>query len=118
MAQNNPYVQDNTVEREHLVALVNQLTDDQLSRPLEAGWTVSAILAHLAFWDQRALTLLIKWKQAGIGPSPIDTDLVNEAMRLHCLAIPPRGAAQLAISCAAAIDQEVERLAPAVLADV
>jgi hypothetical protein len=118
MALNNPYVQGNTSEREHLVSLVNRLTDDKLSCPLEVGWTVSAVLAHLAFWDQRALTLLNKWKQDGIGPSPMDTDIVNEAMRLHCLAIPPRGAARLAIDCAAAIDQEIEQLAPAMLADV
>ena len=118
MGLNNPYVQGNASEREHLVSLVNRLTDDELSRPLEAGWTISAVLAHLAFWDRRALTLLIKWKQAGVGPSPMDTDIVNEAMRLHCLAIPPRVAAQLAIDCAVAIDREIEQLTPAMLADV
>jgi len=118
MGLNNPYVQGNASEREHLVSLVNRLTDDELSRPLEAGWTISAVLAHLAFWDQRALTLLSKWKQAGVGPSPMDTDIVNEAMRLHCLAIPPRVAAQLAIDCAVAIDREIEQLTPAMLADV
>ncbi len=114
----NPYALNNNAEREHLASLVNRLTDDELRRPLEAGWTVAAVLAHLAFWDQRALTLLIKWKQDGIGPSPMDTDIVNEAMRLHCLAIPPRGAARLAIDCAVAIDREIEQLAPAMLADV
>jgi len=60
MDLDNPYVQGNTSEREYLVSLVNRLTDDELSCPLEAGWTVSAVLAHLAFWDQRALTLLKK----------------------------------------------------------
>ena len=118
MALNNPYIQGNTVERKHLVALVNRLTDDELSRALEADWIVSAVLAHLAFWDQRALTLLNKWKQDGIGPSPMDTDIVNEAMRLHCLAIPPRTAAHLAIDCAVAIDQAIAELDPAMLADV
>jgi len=48
----------------------------------------------------------------------MDTDIVNEAMRLHCLAIPPRDAAQLAIDCAVAIDQEIEQLAPTMPADV
>jgi hypothetical protein len=86
---NNPYTLNNQAEYQHLVSLTNRLTDEQLSHPLEAGWTVSGVLGHLAFWDQRALTLLQKWRQEGIGPSPIDTDLVNEAMRLHCLAILP-----------------------------
>lgn len=114
----NAYTQNNIAEREHLIALLNRLTDAQLRLPLEAGWTVSGVLGHLAFWDQRALTLLRLWKQQGIGPSPIDTDLVNEAMRLHCEAIPPRAAADLAIACAAAIDREIESLDPAFLADV
>ena len=115
---NNPYVKENTSEREHLAALANRLTEDELSRPLQAGWTVSGVLAHLAFWDQRALTLLDKWEKEGIGPSPIDTDVVNEATRLHCNAVPPRAAAQLAIACATAIDDKIARLDPAMLSDV
>lgn len=114
----NPYTQENAVERERLAALVNHLTDEELSRPVEAGWTVAGFLAHLAFWDRRALTLLRKWKQEGIGPSPIDTDVVNEAMREHCTAIPPRVAAQMAVACAAAIDREIEQLDAEMLAAV
>jgi hypothetical protein len=114
----NAYTRDNTTEREHLIALANRLTDEQLSRPLEAGWTVSGILAHLAFWDQRALTLLEKWAQDGIGPSPIDTDVVNEATRVLCVVIPPRAAAQMAIACASAIDRAIEQLDPTTLKKV
>jgi uncharacterized damage-inducible protein DinB len=114
----NPYAQENTAARERLIALVNRLTDEELSRPVEAGWTVAGFLAHMAFWDRRALILLRKWKQEGIGPSPIDTDVVNEAMREHCTAIPPRAAAQMAVACAAAIDQEIEQLDAQMLAAV
>ena len=114
----NPYVQENAAEREHLLSLINCLTDDELSHPLADGWTVAGVLAHLAFWDLRALTLLKKWKQNGIGPSPIDTDIVNEAMREHFIAISPRIAARLAISSASAIDQEIEQLDAKMLTDV
>jgi hypothetical protein len=89
-----------------------------LQHPLEAGWTAAGMLAHLAFWDQRALTLLRKWREEGVGPSPIDTHVVNEAMRPHCLAIPPRAAAELAVACAEAIDHELEALDPGFLAEV
>ncbi len=115
---NNPYAQANAVEREHLLSLVNRLTDDELNHPLAAGWTVAGVLAHLAFWDLRALTFLKKWRQDGIGPSPIDTDIVNEVMREHCTAIPPRLAAQLAISSASAIDEAIEQLDAPMLAAV
>jgi hypothetical protein len=107
-----PYAEENDAERNHLIALTSRLTDEQLGHALAAGWTVSAVLAHLAFWDQRALVLLNKWQTEGVGPSPIDTDIVNEVVRVHCLAIAPRTAAQLAISCAAAIDRRIQELDP------
>ncbi len=115
MAVSNPYTHDNTVERERLAALADRLTDEELARPVSAGWTVAGLLAHLAFWDQRALLLLDKWKQDGISPSPIDEDVINEAMRGHCIAIPPRAAAQMAVACAAAIDQAIDQLDPDLL---
>lgn len=115
---NNPYVQANVSERDHLHSLIARLTDDQLGRPLAVGWTMAGILAHLAFWGLRALTLLEKWQQEGIGPSPIDTDIVNEATRKLCNAIPPRATAQLALAAAAAIDGAIEKLDPPMLAAV
>ena len=118
MALDQSYLSENAAEREHLRSLANRLTDEELARPLEAGWTVSAVLAHLAFWDQRALVLIQKWEKEGIGPSPMDTDIVSEATRLLCLAIPPRTAAELAISCAQNIDQALERISPAMAADI
>lgn len=72
----------------------------------------------MAFWDRRALILLRKWKQEGIGPSPLDVDVANEAMREHCTAIPPRAAAQMAVACTTAIDREIEQLDAEMLAAV
>jgi len=118
MTLDQSYTLENAAEREHLSSLVSRLTDEELARPLDAGWTVSAVLAHLAFWDHRALVLIKKWEKDGIGPSPMDTDVVNEATRLHCLAIPPRAAAELAISCAQNIDQALERISPAIAAEI
>src|SRR4029453_2968350 len=94
MSTDRTYIAENTAERERLIALVNGLTDEQLAQPREASWTVAAVLAHLAFWDQRALVLLKKWTQEGIGPSAMDVNVVNEAMRPHCLAIALAAAAE------------------------
>ena len=118
MALDQSYISENTAEREHLSSLANRLTDEELARPLDAGWTVSAVLAHLAFWDHRALVLIKKWEKEGIGPSPMDTDIVNEATRLLCLAIPPRTAAELAISCAQNIDRPLNESPPQWPADI
>ncbi len=105
-------IDDNAREYAHLRELVERLTDDDLGLPLEAGWTVSAVLAHLAFWDQRAITLIGKWKKEGVGPSPIDTDIVNEATRRLCLAIQPRKAAELAVALAGEVDKIIADLTP------
>jgi len=118
MPLDQPYIAQNAAGREQLKALVNRLSDQQLGHPLEAGWTVSAVLAHLAFWDQRALLLIEKWQKEGVGPSSMDTDIVNEATRRLCLAIPPRTAADIALSAAAAIDQAIERLSPEMLKEI
>ena len=114
----NTYTLDNTTSRQQLITLVNRLSDEQLRHPLEAGWTVAGVLAHLAFWDQRALTLLHKWQQEGIGPSPVDVDVINEVTRPLFIALASQTAAQLAISTAQILDQAIEQLAPEFIAEV
>ncbi len=114
----NAYDAENNAGRAELSALIGRLTDAQLSTSMPAGWTVAAVLAHLAFWDQRALTLLRQWKESGVAPSPIDTHLINEVTRVLFLAIPPRAAAELALTCAEEIDRAIAALDPALLAEV
>jgi hypothetical protein len=118
MPSENVYTRENKAAREHLKAFVSQLSDQDLTHPMPAGWTVSAVLAHLAFWDYRALTLVDKWQKDGVGPSPIDTELVNEVTRILCLAIPPREAAEMALKNAAAVDQAIDQLAPEMIAEI
>lgn len=109
---------ENAKEREHLKGLIEQMSDDDLRHPLEAGWTVSSVLAHLAFWDRRASTLIEKWMREGITPSTIDTDVINEVTRMLCLAIPPRRAAEIALAAAEEIDRAIEQLSPEMLAEI
>ena len=104
-----PYVAENTKERERLSALVRRLTDEELSLPLGDDWTIAVGLAHLSFWDQRSLILVRKWKKSRIvEPSPIDIDITNDSLLSIWLAIPPRAAANLAVSSAEEIDRELE----------
>ena len=103
-----PFVMENAKERERLHSLVKRLTDKELSLPLGNGWTIAVALAHLSFWDQRILFLMQKWKKSGVEPSSIDIDVTNDALLSQWLAIPPRKAANLAVSSAEAIDRELE----------
>ncbi|TMQ17769.1 MAG: hypothetical protein E6K82_20865 [Candidatus Rokuibacteriota bacterium] len=52
MSVDRSFVAVNDAERTRLQALVKRLTDADLGRAMPAGWTVGAILAHLAFWDR------------------------------------------------------------------
>jgi uncharacterized damage-inducible protein DinB len=108
----HPYIEANRVQRERLKALVAKLSDDDLRREVGAGWTVAATLAHIAFWDQRVLKLLHRFERQGVGPSPhpADVDAINDAAKALCLALPPRTAAQLAVSTAEELDRELEKL--------
>lgn len=107
-------------ERERLRSLVTRLTDEELSRPMPGGWTVAAVLAHVGYWDARAIYFLDKWGPSG-EPStyePEDTDAANEAAKPLCLALPPRIAAQLALRLAEEADGRVKALSDAMLAKI
>jgi hypothetical protein len=100
------------VERERLRALVARLSDDELRRPMPDGWTVSAVLAHVAYWDARAIYFLNKWGPDG-EPSAYeseDGDAANESAKPLCLALPPRIAAELALRVAEEADRKVRAL--------
>ncbi len=58
------YVAENDAERERLRSLVTGSSDEELGRPMPAGWTVAAVLAHIGFWDAPAIFWLDKWDAA------------------------------------------------------
>jgi DinB family protein len=112
MPDDRSYVAQNTAQRQRLRALADRLSEDELRRPLPAGWTIAAVLAHLAFWDQRILVLLERWER-GADPRRLDAadvDWINDSAKALCLALPPRAAARLAVSVAEAVDRTLESL--------
>jgi len=121
MSVDRSYVAENDTARARLRDLIGRLSDAELSRPMPAGWTVAAVLAHVAFWDQRALVLLERWEQEGPEAAPAvardtDTDWINDASKPLLLAVPPRRAADLAVAIAEAVDRKAEALADALVA--
>ncbi len=107
-----PFVQENDESRRRLAALVQVLSDQDLALCTSYGWTVAALLAHLAFWDQRMVAILQRWKETGFDPSPIDSTAVNESLKPLCHALSPRAAIELCLICAAAADAELAALTP------
>lgn len=112
MAVDRSYVAQNDIERARLRALVTESSDADLARAMLAGWTVAAILGHLAFWDQRVLALIEAWERGT--PPPLehegDVDWINDAGKPFLLALPPRKAAEMAVAIAEAVDRRVAAL--------
>lgn len=113
-----PFTQENTASRQRLEALARGLPDEQLRRENKDGWTVAALLAHLACWDQRHLHLLRRWREGGVDDSPVDSTAVNESIKPLCLALEPRAAVELCLASAAAIDAELETVSPELMAAI
>ena len=107
-----PYSDQNAQSHRRLETLVHRLSDEDLSRSTDYGWTVAALLAHLAFWDQRVLVILRRWLEQGFDPSLIDSAAVNDSLRVICHALEPLTAIELCLSCAQAVDAELETLTP------
>ena len=100
-------------ERQRLEALVNRLSDSDLITAMPDGWTVAAVLAHLAFWDERAAVLVERWQREGVaGPSEADVEAVNGAAKPQWLALPPRVAAALAVQAARKADAALDAASP------
>ena len=115
----NLYSTRNKAELDHLRKLARSLTAQQIANPVGGtGWTAGGILGHLAFWDQRALVLLRRWKAGNIGPSTIDIDAINDAMRPILNALAPQTVVQLAVASAEEIDKEIDALDASMLAKV
>jgi hypothetical protein len=50
-----------------------------------------------------------KWSKESVSPSSIEIDVINDTLLPFFLAIPPRRAADLALSSAEAIDSQLEQ---------
>ncbi len=115
----NSYSQRNKEELEHMRKVIGRLTDVQMALPAGGpGWTVSGLLAHIAFWDQRAIVLARKWKSGAAGTPAGDVDVINDSMKPFLLALPAGRAAELALEAAQTIDGEIDSLSPEMLARV
>jgi hypothetical protein len=106
------FLEQNKVEYARLRQLIARLNDADLARSVGGGWTVAVALAHVAFWDGRVLVSLDRWEREGTVPMDIDGWVVNEAQVPLWLVIPPRAAAQLALSNAEAVLKRIDGLGP------
>jgi uncharacterized damage-inducible protein DinB len=108
------YRAENARELERMRGIATRLSDAQLEEPVNDSWTVAGVLAHIAFWDGRALALAEKLAHGQpfteSDDEPEDVDWINDASRPLIHAIPARQAADLALRIAEQTDQAVAEL--------
>ncbi len=109
---------ENHASRNELSQFVNGLSDDQMLKEMPAGWNVLGVLGHLAFWDQRAITLIKKWQHEGISASPLDTDVVNEVTRPFLKQIEPAKVRNQVLETAQEMDQLIDSLPAAFINEI
>ena len=93
--------------RERLSRFIEDASDEDLARTVEGEWTVSALLAHTAFWDRRAAWLLRRCRAGTCTPSPDNLDAINDSALPQWRLVPPRAAARGALQAADDIDSLV-----------
>jgi hypothetical protein len=112
MAVDRSYVEANRASLDRMRMFVETATDEDLRTEMPAGWIVSAVLGHLAFWDER-VTVILDMLERGVKPSPYDeeaVDWINDTAKRFLLAMEPRALAEMAIVIAAATDERLARL--------
>lgn len=113
MTEDRSYVDANTRERERMRALVEDLSDDALTAPVNGYWTVAGVLGHIAYWDIRVLVLAEKIDRSepwAPGDAEPDGDWLNDSTRPLIHAIRPRDAAEFALRIAEETDARVAEL--------
>jgi hypothetical protein len=111
-------VRDNDDSRRRLADLATRLSEEDLRRDLGRGWTVSAALAHVAFWDRSCLAWWDRWdRDASVEDYPDAlVDVVNAAGLPDWRALPPAAAVGLALAAAEEVDARVAALPDAAVA--
>jgi hypothetical protein len=79
----NSFDARNKQSLDELRAYIATLSDDQLQKPLSDGWTVSAALCHVAYYDRRAAQYIYRLQNdESFRSATENVHVVNDAL-LH-----------------------------------
>jgi hypothetical protein len=110
MTVDRSYVARNAASRGRLETVASGLREGDFTRDVGGGWTVAALLAHLAFWDRFVIERLTRWEGSGFEAAVFDADVINDAALPGWRAIPGPAARQEVLAAAVQCDERVERV--------
>ena len=105
-------VRKNAESQHRLLALVEPLDEQTLQREVEAGRTIAALLAHVAFWDQICVVRWDGYERGGSLADIPDTliDYINAANLPTWRALPGRAAVDVLRQAMDETDRRIARL--------
>jgi len=113
------YQTANAAARDRILALVTDLSDEQLMAPVGEEWTIAAALAHLAFWDRVHIGRLRRALDEGLtAPPPLPdglADIINNGEVFGWRRIPVRDTVDLFAASSGDADAFVNTLDAAVV---
>ena len=115
MTLDRSFIELNRASMNRIRAMVTRLSEEELRHPVGEHWTVSIMLAHLAFWDRRVMYVLDKTEKDGQLFIPEIDIFVNDLSLPLWAAIPPREAARIALETAETVDKRLETYPPELL---
>jgi hypothetical protein len=94
-----------------LQTFLSGLDEGELTKVVDGGWTVSTILAHLAFWDRWVENRWRLFKANGaFDDLPDMGDLINPTAEAQWMALPPSSAKQLSEAAAESLNRTIQSL--------
>ncbi len=112
------YRELNHASTERIRRMARSLSEEQMQHPVGEFWTVSIVMAHLAFWDRRVLYVLDMTERDGKLFIPEIDIFVNDLSLPLWEAIPPRAASRIAIDTAERLDRRLDEFNPALLEEI
>jgi DinB superfamily len=107
----NSLSEPNKATFEELRTYVEQLTDEQLRQQIDADWTVSSTLAHIAFWDrQRAIVVERILAESTYQPLRTETDVINATLFPQWRRLEPKEAIADMIEAGELVNRTVDLL--------
>ena len=110
--QHDELVTNTRLGLDRLTASLSKLAPIELNVPLANEWTVSATLAHLAFWDQWVVARWRRFQRIGCFEDIDDSvmDLVNEASLPAWTALAAEKTVKMALASAQQVFATVSNL--------
>lgn len=102
--------ESNAAERERMRQVLARLEEEDFEHMVQNGWTVGAVLVHVAFWDRRISVLIDRWLKHGASPSEVDLDAINDAFLPQWRLVPSRAATRELVVAMEEMDRKVREL--------